>query len=232
MRPAPMDVPIPCACTLDTSLHPSGLKTSLRLYGLVRIVGFCDTFASTPVEILCATSGKGKAIRAFVSRLDAELVARSMPDSGYRVVPLAQFDPTGFIQQHQGWLTVHITCGFASQCGTLRLANGDLPQAWAGLSMPRRAPGARGVSSTGAKKSPRYCSVPTAASACPITTPGSTSLMAIPFRPWTAASKSPGRRYWLAVPCAKNHRALFNPRDECWRFFRLAHRPLLPHLKP
>jgi hypothetical protein len=50
-----------------------------------------------------------------------------MPGTGYHVVPLAQFDPTGFIQQHQGWLTVHITCGFSSQHGTLRLANGDLP---------------------------------------------------------------------------------------------------------
>ncbi|WP_338525014.1 hypothetical protein NUH87_04970 [Pseudomonas batumici] len=122
-----MDVPIPCSCTLDTSFHPSGLKTSLRLYGLVRIVGFSDTPASTPVEILCAASGKGKAIRSFVSRLDAELVARSMPGTGYRVIPLAHFDPTGFIQEHQGWLTVHITCGLTSQRGTLRLANGDLP---------------------------------------------------------------------------------------------------------
>jgi hypothetical protein len=43
-----MDVSIPCACTLDTSLHPCGLKTSLRLYGLVRIVGFSDTPASIP----------------------------------------------------------------------------------------------------------------------------------------------------------------------------------------
>ncbi len=126
MRSSPMDVPIPCACTPDTLLHPSGLKTSLRLYGLVRIVGFSDAPTSTPVEILCAASGKGKAIRAFVSRLDAELVARSMPGTGYRVIPLAQFDPTEFIQQHQGWLTVHITCGFTSQRGTLRLANGDL----------------------------------------------------------------------------------------------------------
>jgi hypothetical protein len=53
-----MDVPISCACTLDTSLHPIGLKTSLRLYGLVRIVGFwmsagafpsCSSITITPV---------------------------------------------------------------------------------------------------------------------------------------------------------------------------------------
>jgi len=127
MLPSSSGVPLSSACTLDTSNHPSGLNTSLRLYGLVRIVGFSDTPASTPVEILCAASGEGKAIRAFISRLDAELVAKSMPGTGYRVVPLAQFDPAGFIQQHQGWLTVYITCGFSSQRDTLRLADGDLP---------------------------------------------------------------------------------------------------------
>lgn len=197
-----MDVPIPCACTLDTSLHPSGLKTSLRLYGLVRIVGFGDMPASTPVEILCAASGEGKAIRAFVSRLDAELVARSMPDSGYRVVPLAQFDPTGFIQQHRGWLTVHITYGFSSQRDTLRLADGDLPSlGW--FIYAQTGPWSPGRFIHWGEESPRFCSVPTAALVCPITTPGSTSLMTIPRRPWTTASKSPGRRCWRAVPCAK-----------------------------
>jgi hypothetical protein len=49
-----------------SSQRPENL---VRLYGLVRIVGFSDTPASTLVEILCAASGEGKAIRAFVSRL-------------------------------------------------------------------------------------------------------------------------------------------------------------------
>lgn len=106
--------------------HPSGLKSSLRLYGLVRIVGCSDTPARAPVEILCTPCGKGNAVQAFVSRLDAELVARSMPTSGYRVVPLARFDPTDVIHAHQGWLSVFLCCGLSSQGGSLYLESGGL----------------------------------------------------------------------------------------------------------
>ncbi|WP_081501237.1 hypothetical protein [Pseudomonas sp. GM50] len=209
-----MDVPIPCACTLDTSHHPSGLKTSLRLYGLVRIVGFSDTPASTPVEILCAASGEGKAIRAFVSRLDAELVARSMPDSGYRVVPLAQFDPTGFIQQHQGWLTVHITCGFSSQRDTLRLADGDLPSlGWFSPDSPLES---RALYPLG-RKSRRditqclpqrwYAQLQRLNQLDDYSTLAMDNCVEIAWQTLLACR-----------PMRENHQALFNPMDECWRF--------------
>ena len=217
MRPAPMDVPIPCACTLDTSLHPSGLKTSLRLYGLVRTIGFSDTPASAPVEILCAASGEGKAIRAFVSRLDAELVARSMPDSGYRVVPLAHFDPTGFIQQHQGWLTVHITCGFSSQRDTLRLADGDLPSlGWFIYAQ------------TGPWSPERF--IHWGEEVAEILLSAYRSVGMPNYNAWlnqldeysTQAMDDCVEIAWQTLlachPLRENHRALFNPMDECWRF--------------
>ncbi|MFJ2364783.1 hypothetical protein ACIPIN_13990 [Pseudomonas sp. NPDC087697] len=217
MRSSPMDVPIPCACTLDTSHHPRGLKSSLRLYGLVRIVGFSDTPGSTPVEILCAASGEGKAIRAFVSRLDAELVARSMPGAGYRVVPLAQFDPTGFIQQHQGWLTVHITCGFSSQRGTLRLADGDLPSlGWFIYAQ------------TGPWSPGRF--IHWGEEVAEILLSAYRSVGMPNYNAWlnqlddysTQAMDNCVEIAWQTLracrPMRENHRALFNPMDECWRF--------------
>jgi hypothetical protein len=211
-----MDGPFPCEYTLDTSLHPSGLKTSLRLYGLVRIVGFGDIPASTPVEVLCAASGEGKAIRAFVSRLDAELVARSMPDSGYRVVPLAQFDPTGFIQQHQGWLTVHITCGFSSRRDTLRLADGDLPSlGWFIYAQ------------TGPWSPGRF--IHWGEEVAEILLSAYRSVGLPNYNAWlnqlddysTQAMDNCVEIAWQTLlacrPMRENHRALFNPMDECWR---------------
>jgi len=127
MHSSPSTVPPSSSCTLAPAVHPSGLKTSLRLYGLVRILGSSDIPARAPVEILCTPCGNGNAIQAFVSRLDAELVARSMPTSGYRAIPLAQFDPTDVIHAHQGWLSVFLCCGLSSQRGSLCLANGGLP---------------------------------------------------------------------------------------------------------
>lgn len=59
----------------------------------------------------------GSAIRAFVSRLDAELMTRSAGLADYRVIPLRTFDPTAFIDAHQGWLMLHICCGFVALPG-------------------------------------------------------------------------------------------------------------------
>lgn len=127
MDSSPNPEPISCNCTGVPKVHPSGLKTSLRLYGLVRILGSSDIRTRASVEILCTPCGNGNAIQAFVSRLDAELVVRSMLNDGYRAIPLAQFDPSDVIQSHQGWLSVFLCCGFSSQIGSLRLAKGGLP---------------------------------------------------------------------------------------------------------
>lgn len=112
---------------VGSAAHPSGLRTSLRLYGLIRVLGSSDIPSLASAEVLCTPCGSGSAIRAFVSRLDAELVARSMPASGYRTIPLAQFDPTEFIQAHQGWLSIFLCCGLSSQRGSLTMPNGSLP---------------------------------------------------------------------------------------------------------
>jgi hypothetical protein len=76
----------------------------MRLYGLVKNLGSTDDLHRQSVVILCSLNHTGgKAIRAFVSRLDAELMTRSRGLEEYRVVPLRTFDPTPFIQEHQGW---------------------------------------------------------------------------------------------------------------------------------
>ncbi|WP_237142957.1 MULTISPECIES: hypothetical protein [Pseudomonas] len=55
----------------------SGFWASMRLYGLVKNLGSTDVILQQSVEILCTVSCAGsKAIRALVSRLDAELVVR------------------------------------------------------------------------------------------------------------------------------------------------------------
>ena len=217
MRSSPMDVPVPCACTLDTSHHPSGLKTSLRLYGLARILGFSDTPASTPVEILCATSGKGKAIRAFVSRLDAELVVRSMPGTGYHVVPLAQFDPTGFIQQHQGWLSVHITCGFSSQRGTLRLADGDLPSLGWFIHAQTR-PWSPGRFINWGEEVAEILIDAYRGAGMPNYNAWLNQLDGYSIQAMDSCVEIAWQTLLACRPTHENHRALFNPTDECWRF--------------
>jgi len=93
----------------------SGLRASMRLYGLVKNSGCSDNPQRQPVDILCIVNRTGgKAIRAFVSRLDAELMTRSAGLGDYRVIALRQFEPNAFIDAHQGWLTLHICCGFVA----------------------------------------------------------------------------------------------------------------------
>ncbi len=105
----------------------SGLRASMRLYGLVKNSGSSDNPQRQPVDILCMTNRTGgSAIRAFVSRLDAELMTRSAGLADYRVIPLRTFDPTAFIDAHQGWLTLHVCCGFVAPAGHSLLKDGGL----------------------------------------------------------------------------------------------------------
>jgi hypothetical protein len=110
----------------------SGLRASMRLYGLVKNTGASDDPKRQAVDILCMTQRSGGlAIRAFVSRLDAELMARSSGLGEYRVVALKTFDPAAIIDAHQGWLMLHICCGFVALAGHSLLNNGALiPMGW------------------------------------------------------------------------------------------------------
>lgn len=110
----------------------SGLRATMRLYGLVKNSGSSDNPQRQPVDILCTTNSTGgKAIRAFVSRLDAELMTRSAGLDDYRVIALRTFDPTAFIDAHQGWLTLHICCGFVAPAEHSLLKDGGLmPMGW------------------------------------------------------------------------------------------------------
>lgn len=104
----------------------------MRLYGLVKNLGSTDNLYRQSVDILCTvTRTGGKAIRAFVSRLDAELMARTDDLAEYRVVPLRSFDPTAFIQDQHGWLSLHVSCGFVARAGQPLLTAGALlPMGW------------------------------------------------------------------------------------------------------
>ncbi|WP_454846361.1 hypothetical protein [Pseudomonas farris] len=110
----------------------SGLRATMRLYGLVKNLGSTDDRHRQSVDILCTLNrAGGKAIRAFVSRLDAELMTRSRGLEEYRVIPLRMFDPNPFIQEHQGWLTLHVCCGFVALAGQSLLKDGTLlPMGW------------------------------------------------------------------------------------------------------
>lgn len=217
MRSSTMDGPSPCACTLDTEHHPSGLKSSLHLYGLVRIVGFSDTLVSTPVEILCAACGEGKAIRAFVSRLDAELVARSMSGTGYHVVPLAQFDPTEFIQQHQGWLTVHITCGFSSGRDTLRLEDGDL-QSLGWFIYTQTGPWSPGRFIHWGEELSEILLIAYRSVGMPNYNAWLNQLDGYSIQAMDDCVEIAWQTLLASRPIGESHRALFNPMDECWLF--------------
>jgi len=110
----------------------SGLRATMRLYGLVKNLGSTDDLHRQSVDILCTLNHtSGKAIQAFVSRLDAELMTRSRGLEEYRVVPLRTIDPNSFIQEHQGWLALHVCCGFVAQTGQCLLNDGVLvPMGW------------------------------------------------------------------------------------------------------
>jgi hypothetical protein len=99
----------------------------MRLYGLVKNAGCSDNPQRQSVDILCIFNRTGgKAIRAFVSRLDAELMARSAGLDEYRVIALRQFEPNAFIEAQQGWLTLHICCGFVAPANHSLLKDGAL----------------------------------------------------------------------------------------------------------
>jgi len=73
----------------------SGLRASIRLYGLVKKLGSSDNPNRQLVDILCTVNRLGgKAIRAFFSGLDAELMTPSAnhlrPASTDRLQHLAQ----------------------------------------------------------------------------------------------------------------------------------------------
>ncbi|WP_426233978.1 hypothetical protein [Pseudomonas sp. TWP3-2] len=110
----------------------SGLRATMRLYGLVKNLGSSDNPSRQPVDILCTVNRMGGiAIRAFVSRLDAELMARGAGFEAYRVIPLRTFDPNPFLDAHQGWLTLHVCCGFVAPAGQSLLHKGALsPMGW------------------------------------------------------------------------------------------------------
>jgi hypothetical protein len=125
--------------------------------------------------------------------------------------------PTGFIQQHQGWLTVHITCGFTSQRGTLRLANGDLPS----LGWFIHA-------QTGPWSPERF--IHWGEEVAEILLSAYRSVGMPNYNAWlnqldeysTQAMDDCVEIAWQTLlachPLRENHRALFNPMDECWRF--------------
>jgi hypothetical protein len=109
-------------------LHPPTFKSSIRLYGLVK-----DGGGGQPSLVFCAQSANGSnAIQAFVSRLDAEIAARTCSLEGYHVRQLSQFfDPNSYLPGHEGWLIMHICCGFAAYHKHLLEADGRLvPMGW------------------------------------------------------------------------------------------------------
>lgn len=53
-------------------------------------------------------------------------MARSAGLDDSRVIPLRQFEPHAFIDAHQGWLTLHICCGFVALVGDALLKDGAL----------------------------------------------------------------------------------------------------------
>lgn len=58
-------------------------------------------------------------------------MTRSAGLDDYRVIPLRTFDPTAFIDAHQGWLMLHICCGFVAPVGHSLLKDDALmPMGW------------------------------------------------------------------------------------------------------
>ncbi|AZE48459.1 hypothetical protein C4K04_2787 [Pseudomonas chlororaphis] len=50
-----------------------GLRSSIRLYGLVTVTGIHDQPALDPVQISCVGDLDAPTVRVFISRLDAEI---------------------------------------------------------------------------------------------------------------------------------------------------------------
>ncbi|MFI8744374.1 hypothetical protein ACIGKL_04365 [Pseudomonas sp. NPDC077186] len=108
-------------------LHPPTFKSSIRLYGLVK-----DGVGGQPSQVSVAYNANGsQAICAFVSRLDAEIAIRACGLEDYQVRPLSQFfDPNPYLSD-QGWLAMHICCGFAANHEQLlETGEGLIPMGW------------------------------------------------------------------------------------------------------
>ncbi|MGE7957073.1 hypothetical protein ACQKQA_10845 [Pseudomonas sp. NPDC089530] len=91
------------------------MRSSIRLYGLVTVTGVHDQPALEPVQISCVGDVQAPCVRAFVSRLDAEIYLSSACLPDYRVVPLRQFDPSQLLSHGNGWLKLNICLGFAAR---------------------------------------------------------------------------------------------------------------------
>lgn len=92
-----------------------GLRSSIRLYGLVTVTGIHDQLALDLVQISCVGDPDAPTVRVFISRLDAEIYLRSSHLRHYRVVPLRLFDPSQLLKHADGWLRLNICLGFAAQ---------------------------------------------------------------------------------------------------------------------
>ncbi|OEC59304.1 hypothetical protein [Pseudomonas sp. ENNP23] len=92
-------------------MHGPTFTSSIRLYGL-----FSDDLNDSANDLLVTHDDSGhSAIRAFVSRLDAEIVLNACGAQGYHARLLSQcFDPNAYLRAHQGWLRLHICYGFAA----------------------------------------------------------------------------------------------------------------------
>jgi hypothetical protein len=104
--------------------QPSTFKSSICLYGLTR-----KTAGGQYHEVSCTATSNGiPVVRAFVSRLDAELAAQN---SDLEAQPLSQFFCPGLLTEQQGGLNLHICLGFAAKDGQLSVQNKQLvPMGW------------------------------------------------------------------------------------------------------
>jgi len=99
-------------------------KSSIRLYGLTR-----KNSNGRYQEISCTTTPNGvSVVRAFISRLDAELAAQN---SDLEAQPLSQFFCPGPLAEQQHGLNFHISLGFAAKNHQLLIQNKQLvPMGW------------------------------------------------------------------------------------------------------
>jgi len=116
---------VSCHFFSGAGMHQSPtFKSSIRLYGLTR-----RNSDGQYQEVSCTTTFNGiSAVRAFVSRLDAELAAQN---SDLEAQPLSQFFYPGPLAEQQSGLNLHICLGFAAQNDQLLIQNKQLvPMGW------------------------------------------------------------------------------------------------------
>jgi hypothetical protein len=73
------------------------------------------------VNVLCEGHPEGKAICAFLSPIDAmlEAVCSSKPGKRFEAIPARKFEPSIFIQDHQGRLALDVHLGWPARDGQL-----------------------------------------------------------------------------------------------------------------